>query len=32
VLLSVIVYKENLSRTRMLGMALAVASVLFLRA
>lgn len=32
VLLSVIVYKENLSRTRMLAMALAVASVLFLRA
>ena len=32
VLLSVIVYKEKLNRTRMLGMALAVASVLFLRA
>ena len=32
VLLSAIVYKEKLNRTRMLGMALAVASVLFLRA
>jgi len=32
VLLSVIVYKEKLSRTRILGMALAVASILFLRA
>jgi uncharacterized membrane protein len=32
VLLSVIVYKEKLSRTRLLGMALAVASILFLRA
>ena len=32
VLLSVIVYKENLSRTRILGMALAMVSILFLRA
>jgi drug/metabolite transporter (DMT)-like permease len=32
VLLSVILYKEKLSRMRVLGMALAVASVLFLRA
>jgi drug/metabolite transporter (DMT)-like permease len=32
VLLSVIVYKEKLSGTRILGMALAVASILFLRA
>jgi drug/metabolite transporter (DMT)-like permease len=32
VLLSVILYKERLSRMRVLGMALAVASVLFLRA
>jgi drug/metabolite transporter (DMT)-like permease len=31
VLLSVIVYKEKLSRTRILGMALAIASILFLR-
>jgi drug/metabolite transporter (DMT)-like permease len=32
VLLSVIIYKEKLSRPRLLGMALAVASILFLRA
>jgi uncharacterized membrane protein len=32
VLLSVILYKERLSRMRVLGMALAVVSVLFLRA
>ena len=32
VLLSVIVYKEELSRTRILGMTLAVVSILFLRA
>lgn len=32
VLLSVVVYKEKLSRTRVLGMGLAVASILFLRA
>jgi drug/metabolite transporter (DMT)-like permease len=31
VLLSVIVYKEKLNRTRILGMGLAVASILFLR-
>ena len=32
VLLSVILYKERLSRMRVLGMALAIVSVLFLRA